>query len=313
MRQEDIALLKLLGELQAKAAKMVKDNLNISQVDLNRCLLKHLNFEEKNPENCTTAGMESSFKRGFSPKYRTQMSKALQGVIQELEDHRGKLLKKEQEEKLFDDICYLLDWANAAVQFIVGIDEYFIPNNFRSPEMVKDLDPRFVYALNKSFEAFKTLSEYDVYFLSIHQRKDLREKVRGILNQYMDLLPLEIGQNYANRVTAEWMQARKQFLFKQRKEKILIYDEWRIFIDKFNRLKSFAIINDFNQKNLGKSPIEIYKRLIVVLVLKVIWPKKGHTNTNFKPEDIDALLVFKNCLSTKNQMLLLDEFKDIFE
>lgn len=314
MRQKDIALLKQIGELQAVAARMVKDNLKVGQDEFDECLIKHLDFKVKNPEDCTTAGIISAYKRGFPTKYHSIMVNALQGVIQELDDRRGKLLKdKQQETMLFNIIFDILDKANSVIQFMSNFDELFISDNFKSPETVKDFDPRFVYALNKSFGAFKTLSKNDIYFLCIHQRKDLRDKARAVLNQYMDLLPLQIGQNYSNEITAEWMQARKQFLFKRKKEEISVSDEWRIFFEKYNKLKSLAEINDSNQKNSENIPKKMCQKLIIVLFLKIIWPQKGHTNTSFKPEDIDALLVFKNCLSTKNQLLLLNEFKDIFE
>lgn len=314
MRQENIALLKQIGELQAIAAKMVKDNLKVSQDEFDESLIKHLDFKVKNPKDCTTAGIISAYKRGFPTKYHSQMVNALKGVIQEFDGRRGKLLKDKQEETmLFDKMFDVLEIANSKMEYILDIDKRLIADDFDSPETVKDFDPRFVYALNKSFRAFKTLSENDIYFLCIHQHKDLREKVRGVLNQHMDLLPLQIGQNYSHEITAEWMQARKQFLFKQKKEKISVSDEWRIFIKKYNRLKSFAEINDLNQKKSKNIPKEMYQKLIIVLFLEIIWPKKGHSNTSFKPEDIDALLVFKNCLSTKSQMLLLNEFKDIFQ
>lgn len=308
-------LLKEIAKLQTIAERMVKRNLKINGPDFRYCLINALDYRLKNPENCSDEGIRSAEKRNFSPKYHADMADALRVVIQESESKRGKLLQdRNQEDLLLNAICDAMEMASNLVQIITDFDKDLIPKDFESFDTVKNVDPRFVYAINKSFNALKTLTLQDLFFLCIYRRSDTRGKVCNLLNEKIDLSLLQIDDDYVNEVTTNWVKARREFSFKRTKEEISAFEEWRIFIDKFKALKSFDAVIDANRNGENKDkPKERYQKWILILFLKIIWPREENTNTNFGPQDIDALLVFKNCLSAESQVDLLNEFNDVFE
>lgn len=168
-------------------------------------------------------------------------------------------------------------------------------------DSTKGPSQRFWYLLNKCFEAFWTLNYEDVLFLIKFFKSEEAER-QTILTK-MDQLKANnyfcIIDSLMNGEGKVWIDAHNKYSSNTLKKSSA--DQNLEILNK--KIKELTVIQNCDDE----IAIKVHKARIISRFFALVWPKKGETDTQFGPKEIEALLVFKYFLTEEAQQKLIDE------
>ena len=164
---------------------------------------------------------------------------------------------------------------------------------------IENLSPQFLYRVNICFDAFSTITYVDFLFLPTFFRasSERKEEILTKINK-MALNPVtDIVSCLTSGDGKPWIIARNHY-YTNKKSEMTSDDIWKKLSQKIEgRFRQAKSIEE--QKNV----------LAFCSFLALIWPEEGETDTKFGTKEIEALIVFKYCLTKEARQNLLDELE----
>lgn len=241
--------------------------------------------------------------RGLSPNYFQNIESSLCSVI----DDWGRQPPTDQStdrEKIthffISAIHIVLDNYQEIQNSIDITDDFYLPENFCSPTLMKDFSPAFSYRLNQCFGAISLLTKHDIQFLIMYHLYHLEDKIDRIFPQYYDVS----SENLFNKIISpDWSKFQKMRDYFSNHSKGYNSDpikNWATFLEKYQKERTYQL------SNTKGTP---YTKMNISFFIKIIYPKDGEVDTDFTERDIDALMKFRLFLSDDAQAKFLSEIK----
>lgn len=241
--------------------------------------------------------------RGLSPKYFGRIESSMCRIVEDCVRQTSNDQSADREkitQCLISAMHLVLDNYQKIQNIIEMADNFYLPENFSSPLLMKDFSPAFSYRLNQCFGAISSLTNHDIQFLIMYHLYHLENEIDHILPQYYDISYDILFNKVISPGFNELRKMRNYFGNHSKGHNSDPIKNWTSFLSKYRKERTYKL------SNTKGTP---YTKTYIFFFIGIIYPKDGVKDTDFTERDIDALMKFRLFLSDEAQSRFLCEIK----
>lgn len=237
----------------------------------------------------------------FPQKYFGKITKAM-----------AKIMKKHETNPYYSLVMNAIDDLEKLEKVYFFVAKAYFPIKPETINEFQSISAQFIYKLQKSFDAFKTMQLDDLIVIGayLNMGESKQREIDKVLPSWQEILISSNKTDIVNDV-AKWMDAEKVWFCNKisnthnttHSATRSAEESWYIIC---NKMKELAQQNTIGKNFENGVSLNDNTYLVLLWFIDFIWPKNGATDTEFGPQHIDLLIRFKYGLDSKEKKRLID-------